>query len=105
DKTDNSFERLSTAVGFSEVGIRNIYYDIPSQTLVVAYTNSNLDLVFGTEIFNYPFIQTSAINGDKNIYHATFKGDSIYLSCGFGIVLFDRAKRESPATYFFTDAG
>lgn len=104
DKTDNSFERLTTAVGFSDVGIRGIDYDIPSQTLVVAYTNSNLDLMFGDEIFNYPFIQSSAINGDKNIYNASFYGDTIFLSCGFGIVLFDREKRESPATYFFADA-
>ncbi len=104
DKTDLSFERLSTAAGFSDVGIRGIQYDMGSHTLVVAYTNSNLDFVFGNEIYNYPFVKNSAINGDKNIYHATFKGDTVLLSCGFGMVLFDTRKRESPATYFFTDA-
>lgn len=103
DKTDNSYERLSTATGFSDVGIRGIYYDIPAKTLLVAYTNSNLDFVFDNEMYNYPLLKTSTINGDKNIYHAAFDGDTCWLSCGFGMVLFDIKKRESPATCFFTD--
>lgn len=101
---DNSFERLSTAAGFSDVGIRGLHYDIPGKTLVIAYTNSNVDFVFDQEIYNYPFIKESTINGDKNVYHATFTGDTVVLSCGFGLVLFDVAKKESPATIFFTDA-
>lgn len=101
---DNSFDRLSTAAGFSEVGIRDLQYDIPSKTLVITYTNSNVDFVFEQDIYNYPFIKESAINGDKNVYHASFSGDTIILSCGFGVVLFDIEKRESPATIFFTDA-
>ncbi len=102
-KSDNSYERLSTAAGFSDIGIKGINYDYRNQTLVIAYTNSNIDFLFGNEIFNYPFIQTSNINGDKNIYDAFFYGDTVILSCGFGLVLFDINKRESPATYFFTD--
>lgn len=103
NKTDNSFGRLSTAAGFSDIGIRNINYDKNNATLVIAYTNSNLDFLFGDEIFNYPFVQSSAISGDKNIYNATFYGDTVMLSCGFGLVLFDISKRESPATCFFSD--
>lgn len=104
NKTDNSFNRLSTPAGFSDVGIRGITYDPHSRTLVVAYTNSNLDFVFDREIYNYPFIQSSAISGDKNIYHVSFSGDTALLSCGFGMVLFEVSTRESPATCFFTDA-
>ena len=103
NKTDNSYERLSTAAGFSEVGIRGIHYDKNNEILVIIYTNSNIDFLFGNEIFNFPFIKTGNINGDKNIYHSYFLGDTAILSCGFGIVLFDLEKRESPATYFFTD--
>jgi len=103
NKDDNSFDKLSTAAGFSDIGIRNLNYNDENQTLVIAYTNSNLDFLFGNEIFNYPFIQSSNISGDKNIYSATFFGDTVILSCGFGVVLFDAKKRESPATCFFTD--
>ncbi|MBP9221468.1 MAG: hypothetical protein KBF42_08790, partial [Chitinophagales bacterium] len=102
-KSDNSYERLSTAAGFSEVGIRGIHYDKNGDILVIVYTNSNIDFLFGNEIYNFPFIKSGNINGDKNIYHSYFLGDTAILSCGFGIVLFDLEKRESPATYFFTD--
>ncbi|MFI5171628.1 MAG: two-component regulator propeller domain-containing protein [Chitinophagales bacterium] len=102
-KSDNSYERLSTAAGFSDIGIKGINYDYENQTLVIAYTNSNIDFLFGSEIYNYPFILSSNINGDKNIYDAYFFGDTVILSCGFGLVLFDIEKRESPATFFFTD--
>ena len=104
NKSDNSFFKLSTAAGFSDIGIRSLNYDLNTQTLVIAYTNSNLDFVFGNEIYNYPFVKTSAISGDKNIYNATFYGDTVMLSCGFGLVLFDITARESPATCFFTNA-
>lgn len=103
NKTDNSYDRLSTAAGFSDIDIRGINYSSISNTLVIAYTNSNLDFLFGNEVFNYPFIQSSNISGDKNIYNTTFYGDTAILSCGFGLVLFDVAKRESPATCFFVD--
>jgi len=104
NKSDNSFDRLNTAAGFSDVGLRGLFYDKAHASLVMAYTNSNLDFVLNGEIVNYPFIRNSNINGDKNVYHAAFKGDTIILSCGFGIVLYDIVKQESPATFFFTDA-
>ncbi|MFZ1592331.1 MAG: two-component regulator propeller domain-containing protein [Chitinophagales bacterium] len=103
DKTDNSYTKLSTAAGFSDIGIKGINYNKANQTLVIAYTNSNLDFLFDNEIYNYPFIQSSNISGDKNIYSASFYGDTVILSCGFGLVLFDIEARESPATFFFTD--
>lgn len=103
NKTDNSYQRLSTATGFSDIGVKGIYYDELKNTLVIAYVNSNIDLVLDGEIYNFPAIKSGNVSGDKNIYGAGFKGDTIILSCGFGIVLFDIAKRESPATYYFND--
>ena len=103
-KTDQSYDRLSTAAGFSDIGIKNLNYGAEKNVLVIGYTNSNIDFLFGTEIYNFPFIKESNINGDKNIYNAAFLGDTVILSCGFGIVLFDIQKRESPATFFFTSA-
>ncbi|MEZ5013948.1 MAG: two-component regulator propeller domain-containing protein [Chitinophagales bacterium] len=103
NKQDHSLETLTTADGFSDIGIRMIAYDEPTRSLVISYTNSNIDFVLDNTIYNFPFIQNSNVSGDKNIYGATFYGDTILLSCGFGIVLFDISKLESPATYFFTD--
>ncbi len=103
NKSDNSYDRLSTAAGFSDVGIRGIHYGKENKTLVIVYTNSNIDFLLGNTIYNFPFIKSGNINGDKNIYDAAFQGDTVILSCGFGLVFFDIKKLESPATIFFTD--
>ncbi len=103
-KPDNSYERLSTVTGMADIGIKNIIYSEEQNTLVISYTNSNVDFIIDDVIVNFPFIKTGNVSGDKNIYDAAFFEDTIILACGFGLVLFDTKKRESPATYFFTNA-
>src|SRR5690349_10558237 len=84
-KTNNSYERLRTTTGFSDVGIRDIFFDEPKSTLVISYTNSNVDFLINGGIFNFSSIKSSDVSGDKNVYGASFYGDTVILSCGFGI--------------------
>lgn len=104
NKTDHSFDRMSKATGLSDIGVRNVLYDPGRKTLVVLYTNSNIDFIIDSALYNFPFIKSANIGGDKNVYDAAFDGDTVILSCGFGIVLFNLSKLESPATYYFTNA-
>ena len=61
-------------------------YDNISKTLIVAYTNSNIDLVTdNNEIININDIKNKIISGDKAIYNLTINDGLAYLSCGFGI--------------------
>ncbi|MBC8173771.1 MAG: T9SS type A sorting domain-containing protein, partial [Chitinophagales bacterium] len=104
NKLDNSYTLLNKATGLSDVDAVNIFYGIDQKTLVVSYLNSNIDFIIDNALFNFPFIKTGNISGNKSVNHAAFYGDTVLLSCAFGIVVFDIVKKESPATYSFSDS-
>ena len=103
DREDNSFDRLHKANGLNDVNAVGVYYGSSQKTLVISYLNANVDFIIDGKIVGFPFIRTSTISGSKSVNHATFKGDSVYLSTGFGIVVYDIGKTQSPATYFFNN--
>jgi hypothetical protein len=103
-KSDGTITRLSKVNLLSDIGVRDLHYHTQRDALIIAYTNSNVDVLQGEAVFNFPFIRTQNIVGDKNIYGAAFRGDTAFLACGFGMVVLDIARRESPATYFFSTA-
>ncbi len=96
---------LSKASGLSDAGISTIAFDSASGCLVVAYTNSNVDLVFGSEVYNISDIKRSDMLGDKAVYSIRFRGGTAYLATGFGIVAVDLARREISETYYIGTGG
>ncbi|HIA12274.1 MAG TPA: T9SS type A sorting domain-containing protein [Flavobacteriales bacterium] len=103
-KEDNSLNRLTKVSGLSDVGISAIGYTEASDALVIAYTNSNIDIIQHTSIINLSDIKRKSILGDKSINSIHFSGSTAYLSTGFGIVVMDMAKLEIKDTYFITVA-
>ena len=59
DTEDNSVNRLSKVTGLSDVGVSAIGYRDEGDILVIAYSNSNIDLVKNGNIINI-----SDINGN-----------------------------------------
>jgi hypothetical protein len=105
DRDDNSIREFCEINGLTDFGIRNINYNNEYKTLVVAYNNSNIDLVFESEVINISDIKRKQITGDKNIYNISFSGNEAFLSCGFGIVVLNLAKKEVKDTYLIGDGG
>lgn len=100
NKTDNSLEYLSPVTGLSDVGVRDIAFHEPTNTLIVAYQNANIDLVKSSgRVINVSDIYRKSITGNKTINAITLKGDFAYLACGFGIVVLDMQKQEIKDTY------
>ena len=66
NKTDNSLNRLNkvTLNGLSDIGISAIAYCSKLNTLVVAYSNTNLDLVKNGTVVNIPDIKRKQILGN-----------------------------------------
>ena len=97
NKTDNSKNRLNkvTPDGLSDIGISNIAYCSKLSTLVVAYSNTNIDLVNGTKVVNIPDIKRKQILGNKTINSILVIDKLAYLACGFGIVVLDIEKQEN----------
>ena len=103
--SDNSLRKLNQINGLSDVQPRAIAYGQDASVVLVAYQNSNLDLIFEQEIFNLSDIKRKQIQGDKNIYSILVVGQTAYLSCGFGIVAVNLEKREIKDTYYIGPDG
>ncbi|MCK5338015.1 MAG: hypothetical protein KAJ50_04350, partial [Bacteroidales bacterium] len=72
DKDDESIERFTKINGLSDIGISDIRYSEELQTVVLAYTNTNIDLFKGNYIINIPDIKRKPILGNKVINKVSF---------------------------------
>ena len=102
---DNSVETLSKIDGLSDNGIAAMRWSGESATFILAYQNSNIDIIREGLIFNLPDIMKKQIPGDKSIYDIYFVDQNAYLSTGFGIVLLNLEKNEISETYYIGDNG
>jgi hypothetical protein len=100
DKEDNSIQRISKINGLSDIGISAMNYSAAYNTVVIAYTDANIDLIKNNTFVNMPDIKRSSILGNKTINDIYFIGQYAYLSCGFGIVVVDMVKEEIHDTYY-----
>jgi hypothetical protein len=99
-KEDNSIHRLSKINGLSDIGISQIAFNKNLQCLIIAYTNTNVDLIKDDQIINIPDIRRKPIIGNKTINNIHIDGNLAYLSCGFGIIVLDMAREEIKDTYY-----
>ncbi len=105
NKNDESIERFTKINGLSDIEISDVSYSSELQTVVLAYTNTNIDLFKGNYIINIPDIKRKPILGNKVINRISFRGDYAYLSCGFGIVVLDVVKEEIADTWYIGPDG
>ncbi len=105
DLADNSIERLSKITGLSETGISAIDYDETSHKLFIAYTNSNIDIVYRNDIFNIPDIKRENISGDKSIYNVYLLNNNYFLSTGLGVIVIDADRYEIKDSWFIGNNG
>lgn len=105
DPADNTIERLSKMNGLNEVGVSTIGFDEQSNKLVIAYNNSNIDIIYKNEIRNINAIKQKEIAGDKAIYHIFCYQGKAYLSTGLGIIVLDETKYEVNNTYVIGSVG
>lgn len=101
----NELQKYSRITGLNETGISTFNYDEISQILLVAYSNSNIDLLNGSQVFNINDIKRKTLNGNKTIYNIFFYAGKAYLSTGFGIVVINLDKKETTATYIIGTGG
>ena len=104
-KATGDVTRLSKVSGMSDVGYSAIAYSKENNTLVVAYRNTNIDLIQNNTIINIPDIRDKQILGNKSINNIHLDGDYAYLACGFGIVVLDITKNEVQETYYIGPMG
>ncbi|MCZ2458643.1 MAG: T9SS type A sorting domain-containing protein [Chitinophagales bacterium] len=105
DTKDNSIERLSRVTGLSETGVSAIQYDMVNKKLFIAYSNSNIDIIYRKDIHNVPGLKRSGVTGDKTVYNIFSYGTDYYLSTGLGVVVVDGNKYEIKDSWFVGNGG
>lgn len=101
DYNDNSLNRVTKINGLSDVGISDIEFNKKYNTLAIAYSNANIDLIKGDRIINLSDIKRKPILGDKSIHSIVFIENKAYLCCGFGVVVLDIEKEEFPEPIYY----
>ncbi len=99
DKSENIHHEINRVDGLSGNRFSAIGYDQQSQTIIVAYTDGNIDLITGHNITNINDIFTSNITGSKGINHISTSKGLAYLSSDFGLVVLDISRQEIKETY------
>ncbi len=106
DLEDNSVNKFGDGIELSDFGVSTIAYSEDNSVLVIAYSNSNIDLLFDDgEVVNLSDIKRKTIVGNKVINNICFSGNEAYLACGFGIVVLNLDKQEVKDTYYIGDGG
>lgn len=103
DKTDRSPRFITKVEGLSDVGIKLVRYNKETGSLLIAYTNSNLDIYHPADgtVTNLPFIfRNINLTGDKQVQSVFFEGKFAYLACGFGVLKLNMERAEATFTTF-----
>lgn len=79
----------------SDSQITNIYYNQAKNYLLVAYSNSNIDIILSDgKVVNIPDINNALLTSAKTINDVTFCSDAIYVATAFGYVKISDVKYE-----------
>lgn len=106
-KTEGSFYVYSRINGLSDFGISGIRFDPSTRILLIAYSNSNIDLLQTSTqtITNLSDIKRKNIVGGKKINDILFIDKKAYLATEFGIVVVDLERNEIKDTYYIGPNG
>ncbi|MBI2283872.1 MAG: T9SS type A sorting domain-containing protein [Bacteroidetes bacterium] len=101
----NETGRFSKTNGLNDVGIQYLGWDITTRQLVIAYSNSNLDILKDGVVKNISDIKRSRISGNKTINSIFCNNGLAYLSSGLGIIVADLQKFEIKDTWVIGNNG
>lgn len=104
---DNSgeIERISKANQLTDVGVSAIAWDATTQQWVIAFENSNLNILSNSRTRSIGDIRRSNIPGDKRIRNIFCNNGLAYLSTGIGIIVVNVQRVEIAATWIVGRGG
>lgn len=102
---ENETGRFSKTNGLNEIGVQCLGWDMTTRQLVIAYNNSNLDILKDGTVKNISDIKRSRISGNKTIYSIFCENGLAYLSSGLGIIVTDLQKFEIKDTWVIGSNG
>jgi len=95
-----NIELLGKSTGLHEIGIAALAWDELEQQLVIAYKNSNIDIIKGDNIFTINDMVLSNLYANKKINDIKILNQWALIATNFGIVVLDLKKHEIKDTWF-----
>ncbi len=105
DPATAEISKWSKVNGLSDLEIASLAYSADHDVLIIAYTNSNIDLLRNNSIINIPDIKHKSMTGSKRINSIQVQGDDALFSCGFGIIRLNLVRDEIASTYYIGPNG
>lgn len=99
DPLDGSVDYYTTQTGLSGNECSFVRYSKDASTLLVVYSDGNMDLFHAGEIYSLPDYKNKVISADKTVYQVRVEGQTACLSTGIGLLTLDLRKREIKAAY------
>lgn len=102
DISTNEPQGYSKVTGMADQGMACIGYDTLTNTAILSYSNSNIDLFNEGVFYNLPELKLKNYSTSKQVNHIYTTNGLAYLSTGIGIVVIDLKKRSIKETYSFS---
>ncbi len=100
DPEDTSIETYDKVNLLSDTDITHMVYNKNYQTMVIVYSNLNIDLLINEkEVYNMPDFMNKSMIQDKTLNHLFVKDEYIYFSTNFGLLVLDIKKKEITNSY------
>jgi hypothetical protein len=96
---DESVMALTRLDGMSSTGVDHIAWSEAAKTLVIVYSNQDIDLLHEGRFVNIPELKEKVMTGSKAVNSVRIEGSKALLATDFGILVVDLARQEIASTY------
>lgn len=99
NKENGQVSFLGKSNGLHEIGIQTIAWDQQYQQLIIAYTNSAIDIVQGDQVYLINDIKTTSLFNNKKIKNIRVNAGLAFVDTDFGLVIIDLKNHEIKETW------
>ena len=99
NKENGQVSFLGKSNGLHEIGIQTIAWDQQYQQLIIAYTNSAIDIVQGDQVYLINDIKTTSLFNNKKIKNIRANAGLAFVDTEFGLVIIDLNNHEIKETW------
>ncbi len=103
EKEDFSIHTMTKINGLSDYHISAIHYNQIHQSLIIGYSNGNIDILKKGKVKNINDLKIKQLDGSKTINYFLSDGERIFCATDFGILVINIEKNEVEATYYIGD--
>lgn len=99
NETTGKIGFIGKSDGLHEIGIQTIAWDAQNEQVIIAYTNSAIDIVKGNQVYLINGIKNTSLFNNKEIKSIRINKGLGFVETGFGIVVIDLTLHEIKETW------